>query len=374
MAEFHGRPFLEYLLEMLRDQGITRVLLLLGYLGDDIVEYFGDGRRLNVEISYSTTAPEDLTAHRLVTAEHLLDDLFLLMYCDNYWPLRIDAMSTRFATTNPDVLVTVYANRDKFSRDNVRVDDGGWIREYDRTRSAGGLAGVEIGYAIMRKQVLALIGDTQQLLEDALYPRLAATGRLAAFVTGHRYYSVGSMERLAATDVFLARRPTVFIDRDGTLNVRPPRAEYVRSYDEFQWLNGAREALTLLTESGYRVLVVTNQAGVARRALSEHQLVEIHRRMSRDAAASGGRIDGVYYCPHDWDAQCDCRKPAPGMLHRAQRDFHLDLSRVVFIGDDPRDAEAADAAGCPSMLVSEQRSLLDVATELIATAGHEEAA
>lgn len=371
MVELHGRPFLEYLVEMLREQGITRVLLLLGYLADDIVEHFGDGSRFGLEIEYSITAPEDETAHRLVTAKDQLDDVFLLMYCDNYWPLRLNAQSRRFADTDPEVLVTVYTNRDRYSRDNVRIDAEGWIRTYDRTRCADGLAGVEIGYAIVRKRALDLISDPQRPVEDALYPQLAADGRLGAFVTEHRYYSVGSLERLPVTEAFLARAPAILIDRDGTLNARPPRAEYVRSYDEFSWLDGAREALRLLTGSGYRILVVTNQAGVARGALSEDELAAIHRRMAREAAAAGGRIDAVYYCPHDWDEGCDCRKPSPGLLHRAQRDFHLDLSRVVFVGDDERDAEAAAAAGCPSVLVSDRRTLLDVAAELV---GHKDAA
>jgi D-glycero-D-manno-heptose 1,7-bisphosphate phosphatase len=81
---------------------------------------------------------------------------------------------------------------------------------------------------------------------------------------------------------------------------------------------------------------------------------------------SGGRIDAIYYCPHDWNEGCECRKPKPGMLFQAQRDFNLDLSRILFIGDDERDAQAADAAGCLSALVSDQKPLLNVINEVIA--------
>jgi len=111
--------------------------------------------------------------------------------------------------------------------------------------------------------------------------------------------------------------------------------------------------------------VVTNQAGVARGAMSEVALLEIHERMKAEAAEAGGRIDAVYYCPHDWDEGCSCRKPAPGMLLQAQRDFALDLTRTTFIGDDERDAEAAEAAGSPWMLVSEQLTLLDAVSRLV---------
>jgi D-glycero-D-manno-heptose 1,7-bisphosphate phosphatase len=148
------------------------------------------------------------------------------------------------------------------------------------------------------------------------------------------------------------------------LNRKAPRANYVRSWKEFEWLPGAQEALRLLKAGGYRVLVVSNQAGIARGAMSEADLIEIHRRMVREATQAGGRIDAIYYCPHNWDEGCECRKPKPGMLFQAQRDFNLDLSRTPFIGDDERDAQAADAGGCPSALVSEQKTLLDVVREL----------
>ena len=98
-------------------------------------------------------------------------------------------------------------------------------------------------------------------------------------MTDHRYYSVGSLKRLPLTEAFLARRPAVILDRDGVLNKKAPKAQYVRSWHEFEWLAGAKEALRLFKEAGYRVIVVSNQAGVGRGAMTETQLVEIHERM-----------------------------------------------------------------------------------------------
>ena len=367
MIEFHGKPFLEYLIEMLRDQGIERVLLLLGYLPEVVQACFGNGSRLGIEIEYSVTGPDDLTGHRLKVARPLLDAHFLLMYCDNYWPLQLDRQWRRFREAELDALVTVYSNTDGYSKDNVSVGDDGLIRVFDRTRSARGLRGVEIGYTIVAQQVLDLLPEEDVLFEAALYPALAERGRLGAFVTDHRYYSVGSPERLPLTEAFLARRPAIILDRDGVINRRPPKAEYVRSWDEFEWLPGAAEALGLLHRGGYTVIVVSNQAGIARGAMTEDDLSAIHDRLRQETLELGGRIDAIYYCPHGWDDGCDCRKPKPGMLFRAQRDFDLDLSRTLFVGDDERDAEAADAAGSPSILVSDERSLLDVAHRLVSS-------
>lgn len=365
MVEFHGKPFLEYLIEMLREQGFERVLLLLGYLPDVIQDYFGDGRTFGVSIEYSLTDADALTGHRLKTAAPLIDDCFMLLYCDNYWPVRMQDMWQRFLAADVPAMVTVYRNRDKYSRDCVRVSGDGHVTLFDRTRTADGLAGVEIGFAILRKEVLALLPDRDVLFEDAVYPPLIARRQLLAYQTDHRYYSVGSLERLPLTEKFLARAPAVILDRDGVLNKRPAKGEYVRTPEEFEWLPGARETLRRFTEAGYRIAVASNQAGIARRRLSEAALDAIHARMKREAAEAGGRIDHVYYCPHHWDDGCECRKPLPGMLFQAQRDLHLDLSRTWFIGDDERDAQAAYAAGCRFGMVSEGVSLLDISQAVI---------
>jgi D-glycero-D-manno-heptose 1,7-bisphosphate phosphatase len=366
MVGFHGKPFLEHLIERLRDEGIERVLLLLGYLPEVIQDHFEDGSRLGVEIEYSVTGPDDLTVHRMRVAEPLLDDTFLLLYCDNYWPLQLGRLWARFEEAGAPALVTVYSNRDGYTRDSVIVDGEGFVTVYDRGRTTPGLSGVEIGYAILTRPVLDLMPrDHDELFEAAVYPPLATERKLAAYVTDHRYYSVGSHERLPLTNAFLAGMPTVVLDRDGVLNRRPPRAQYVRSWEEWQWLPGALESLKLLADSGYRVLVVSNQAGINRGAMSEADVLAVHERMRAEAAAAGGRIDAVYYCPHDWDEGCECRKPKPGMLFQAQRDHHLDLTHTPFIGDDERDAEAAEAAGAPFELVTDERPLLDIVNDLV---------
>lgn len=366
MVEFSGRPFLEHVLVLLREQGITDVLLLLGYLPDVITSHFGDGRRLGLRISYDTTDSDDLTSHRVQHAAHLLDERFLLLYCDNYWPLDLQRLWRHHVAKGVPATVTVYANRDGWSRSSVIVEDG-MVRVFDRGRTTPGLEGVEISYAVLeRDAVLPLLPAHQELFEQAVYPALAQQGRLAAHWTEHRYYSVGGLERLPYTERFFERRPAVLLDRDGVLDERPPRAQYVTRPEDFRWLPGALEALRLLAEAGWTVAVVSNQAGVARGAMTGSDLEAVTQRMLSDARDAGGRIDAVYHCTHDWDAGCLCRKPSPGMLFEAQRDLSLDLSRTPFVGDDERDGQAAEAAGCPFHRVTADRSLLDVVQDLLA--------
>lgn len=370
MIEFAGKPFLAHVVERLAEQGFDRVLMLLGYLPDVIQDYFGDGSALGVQIDYSVSSPDDLTARRLQLVAERLDDLFMLVYCDNYWPIDRERHWARYLEIGAPAMVTVYANRDGYSRSNVRVSADGKVDVFDRSRSERNLAGVEISYAFLPRRFLELLpADGDELVEQALYPRLAADGLLGALVSEHRYYSVGSMHRLPLTEEFFARRPTVILDRDGVLNHRPARAEYVITPDGFRWLDGALEALRLLHGAGVRVIVVSNQAGVNRGAMTASQLDAVMAKMRDDAARAGGSIDAVYACPHDWDEGCDCRKPKPGMLYQAQHEYELDLSRTPFIGDDERDAQAADAAGAPFLQVDENHSLLDRVRTLLSTPG-----
>ena len=158
----------------------------------------------------------------------------------------------------------------------------------------------------------------------------------------------------------------VFLDRDGTINKRAPRACYIETPEQFVWIEGAKEAVKILKNSGYRVVLVSNQPGIARGNLTESMLGQIHRKMQDDLMRDAGcQIDAVYYCPHNWDEGCECRKPKPGMLYRAQKDFSLNLTKCILIGDDDRDIEAGNAAGCRTYQVTDNRSLLQIVKELV---------
>src|SRR2546425_4197028 len=142
---------------------------------------------------------------------------------------------------------------------------------------------------------------------------------------------------------------TIFLDRDGVINEN--RADYVKSWSEFRFLPGSREAIAKLTQAGHRIIVCTNQAGIARGTISIETVEEIHRRLIASISDIGGKIEKVYYCPHDRDGDCSCRKPRPGMLLRARDELDINLHDAVFIGDSITDIRAGLAAGIHTVLV-----------------------
>ena len=142
---------------------------------------------------------------------------------------------------------------------------------------------------------------------------------------------------------------TIFIDRDGVINEN--RADYVKSWQEYKFLAGSREAIAKLTQAGHRIIVCTNQAAVARGHVSIETVEEIHSRMLAEIAELGGVIEKVYYCPHGKDENCLCRKPRPGMILHACEELDIDLNDAIFIGDSMTDLQAGFAAGVRSAIL-----------------------
>lgn len=367
MYPFHGKPFIQYLVEQIKSFGIDRILILLGYLPEKIMDYLKDGSEYGVNITYDITPVEYNTGDRLLHAKDMIDSQFLLMYCDNYCPINFTKLSREYVDNKALIQLSVYENKDNYTKSNLLVEDG-MIKSYDKTRTNPNLQGVDIGYAVINKEVFQYITERDANFEAMVYPELIRQGKLFATVTKHRYYSVGSWERINLTEQFFGNCPTVFLDRDGTINKRAAKACYIENPGQFVWLEGAEEAVRLLKEYGYRVILVTNQPGIARGNLTEDMLTRIHEKMQEDLKRDTGyQIDAIYYCPHNWDEGCECRKPKPGMLYQAQKDYSLNLTECILIGDDNRDIEAGMAAGCRTYQITDSRNLLQIVKEMVGT-------
>jgi D-glycero-D-manno-heptose 1,7-bisphosphate phosphatase len=143
---------------------------------------------------------------------------------------------------------------------------------------------------------------------------------------------------------------TVFLDRDGTINVKQPEGQYVTSPAELILLPGAARAVARLNAAGMRTILVTNQRWLSTSPAGATAYAAIHARLTQLLAAEGARLDAAYHCPHA-SGTCDCRKPQPGMLRRAAAEHQIDLGKAVIIGDSESDLRAGRAAGTSTILL-----------------------
>ena len=149
---------------------------------------------------------------------------------------------------------------------------------------------------------------------------------------------------------------TIVLDRDGVIN--QDSDDYIRSAEEFIPIKGSIDAIASLCTAGYRVVVATNQSGLAREYFSEEQLSEMHHFLCSMVEGAGGVIDGIFYCPHHPDENCSCRKPKTGLLDQIEHEFDCTLQGSYFVGDSLNDIEAAQAYGCTPILVRTGKGML----------------
>ena len=173
-------------------------------------------------------------------------------------------------------------------------------------------------------------------------------------------------------------KKAAFLDRDGVINRKAPEGEYITRWEEMEILPGVPEAIIMLAQAGYSVLAVSNQRCVAKGLLTLSELEAIHQRLRKELETKGALLTSIYYCPHDDQPPCGCRKPAPGMLLTAAREHEIDLASSWMIGDSDVDIEAGRNARCKTVRIGNvdasaspaadlfARNLLDAARQLIA--------
>lgn len=150
----------------------------------------------------------------------------------------------------------------------------------------------------------------------------------------------------------------IFLDRDGIINIE--RKDYVKTVEEFVLIDGIFDAIKLIKDKGYLVIIITNQSAINRKIIDESDLQKIHDVLFKQAKKQNIKIDGIYFCPHIPDENCECRKPKPGMILKAAKEFQIDLKKSIMIGDSNTDIEAAKQAGCNGILVKNTGSLKNI--------------
>ena len=410
MIQICGKPILEYQIDNLRACDLTDIILVIGYLGDKIKDYFGDGRKFGVNIEYFVEDYPLGTAGALFKMPQLIDDFLLL--CGD---VIVDIDFNRFITFHKEhralaslmahpnghpydssLLVTEIAVPETVGgmpRDTHRVIR--WMSKEDERTYYKNLvnAGIElISPELLKETMKSFVPrhpetpDKIDLDRDVLKPNISS-GRIFAYNTPEYIKDMGTPDRLYETEKDIKsgkvharnlrnKQKAIFLDRDGTIN---KMVGFVTKLEQFELIKGAAEAIKLINKSGYLAIVVTNQPVIARGDCTFEELQAIHDKMETELGKAGAFVDGIYVCPHHTDKGfegerleykciCDCRKPKPGLLLQAAKDFNIDLSESYIIGDSYRDIEAGENAGvkkCIQVEVNKANGLLDAVKNIV---------
>lgn len=346
MIPCSGKPFLFHLLRQLSELGINRFLLLIGYLGEKIEEYFGDGKEWGWEIHYSKGPADWKTGKRIWEARDKLDDRFLLLYSDNFALFPTEKV---WALHDKNALTLMISSK---TPGNIAIDESNKVRLYDNDRKRE-LGFVEIGYMVVEKNSFLNFFHNIDCSLGKILQSMAKKGEIFAYEQKDAYYSISDPARWKKAEKYLTTKRILLLDRDGVINRKASRGEYVSTWEQFQWINENRNAIRQLAEEGFEFIVISNQAGISRGMIQKEELDRIHSKMKAEFEKDGVNILDIYVCPHHWDEKCACRKPNPGLLLQASREHFFRLDETLFIGDDIRDCQAAWNAGCESVFIGE---------------------
>jgi len=206
MVPVAGVPYLEHQLRLLAQQGFRDVVLLTGYLGEQIEEYFGDGGSIGMRIRYSREPAPLGTGGGLRNAAKLLDDAFLLIYGDSFLPIEYGILERRLAETNAAAVIALFEDRNGETDvvPNVDIDEDGFVTRYEKNASRSGLRFIDAGVLALRADAIQLIpADVKSSLEEQVFPKLIERRSLAAITTDQRFYDIGTPERLGVIEAYL---------------------------------------------------------------------------------------------------------------------------------------------------------------------------
>ena len=407
MIPIFGKPILEWQIENLKACGLTDITLVVGYLCNVIQDYFGDGKRFGVNIKYFVEDAPLGTAGSLFKMPELTED-FLLMCGDVILDVDFNRFIEFHKKYNAWASLMAHPNGHPYDSSLLVTETlppqvvGGnpvdthrvikWMNKEDERLYYKNRvnAGIEIISPELLKEIkknfVPRHPDTPDKIDldrDVLKPNIKS-GRIYAYDTPEYIKDMGTPDRYYEVEEDIKsgkvksrnlknKQKAVFLDRDGTIN---KFVGFLTKPEQFELIPEVTEAMKKINKSGYLAIVVTNQPVIARGDCTWEELQEIHNKMETELGKEGAFIDAIYICPHhpdkgfegeraEYKQKCDCRKPAPDLLLQAARDFDIDLSQSIMIGDSDIDLKAGENAGCRnSYIVSKNDPLINIVNSI----------
>ncbi len=402
-----GMPILEREIKSLCAQGFKDIILTVGYLADKIIAYFGDGSQFGAKIDYFVEeSPLGNAGALFRLREKIGDKPFLLLNADAAFDVDFNRMVAFHKNHGGLVTLFTHPNSHPYDSGLIIADKNGhvekWLAKED-VRPQWYDNRVNAGLHVIDPKVLDISLKSLEINKETGYPQgkvdldrqilkpLCGSNMMFCYDSPEYVKDMGTPERFHQVEAdykngvvqaknLTNKQKAVFLDRDGTIN---KYVGFLRNIDDFELIEGVAEAIKLINQSGYLAIVVTNQPVIARGEVTWEELNDIHKKMATLLGKEGAYVDGIYICPHhpdkgfegerqEYKIDCDCRKPKPGLLLQAAKDFNIDLSESYMIGDSHRDVEAGENAGVKkSILIKEnnENGLLSIINEIIKDEG-----
>lgn len=398
-----GMPILEREIRSLAAQGFKDLILTVGYLADKIIAYFGDGSRLGVQIDYFVEeTPLGNAGALFQLKEKIGEEPFFLLNADAAFDVDFNRMLDFHKKKGGLVSLFTHPNSHPYDSGLIIADKDGnvekWLSKEDE-RPQWYNNRVNAGLHVIDPKILDLSLENLEIDQTTGYPKgkvdldrqilkpLCGTGKMFCYDSPEYVKDMGTPERFHQVEADYKngvvqaknlhnKQKAIFLDRDGTIN---KYVGFLRNIDDFELLDGVSEAIKKINQSGYLAIVVTNQPVIARGEITWDELYEINKKMDTILGMDGAYIDGIYICPHhpdkgfegerpEYKFDCDCRKPKPGLLLQAAKDYNINLSESYMIGDSERDVAAGRTARCKDSILIEtnkENALLEVCDSIV---------
>ena len=376
MVPVDGKPLLEYQVEKLKSYGIKKIVMIVGHLGEKIVDHFKDGKDFGVEIDYIFEKEPLGTAGAFYYLKDKIDAKdFMLVFGDVFFDMDFDRMEDFHFKNSALTTLLAHPNGHPYDSDLIQTDDNGRVIGFDSKHNVRDYwydNMVNAGMYIINKRLLDLVKEPVKtdFEKDILANQVKLGASIYAYHTPEYVKDVGTVDRINATVEELKsgliqsknlknKQRAIFLDRDGTMNVSKG---FISKADDLELIPGTIDAIKAINKSGALAIVITNQPVIARGECSFEELHNIHNKLKTLLGEKGAFVDDIFYCPHHPDKgfegevpelkfDCECRKPKTGMIEEAVKKYNIDLSKSYMVGDSTMDLETARNAGIKSVLV-----------------------
>ena len=377
MVPVDGKPLLEYQVEKLKSYGIKKIVMIVGHLGEKIVDHFKDGKDFGVEIDYIFEKEPLGTAGAFYYLKDKIDAKdFMLVFGDIFFDMDFDRMEDFHFKNSALTTLLAHPNGHPYDSDLIQTDDTGRVIGFDSKHNVRDYwydNMVNAGMYIINKRLLDLVKEPVKtdFEKDILANQVKLGASIYAYHTPEYVKDVGTVDRINATVEELKsgliqsknlknKQRAIFLDRDGTINVSKG---FISKADDLELIPGTIDAIKAINKSGALAIVITNQPVIARGECSFEELHNIHNKLKTLLGEKGAFVDDIFYCPHHPDKgfegevpelkfDCECRKPKTGMIDEAVKKYNIDLSKSYMVGDSTMDLETARNAGIKSVLVA----------------------